>query len=263
MRVNRAKAVRKHLQFFKIVYGYDKTVYHIVLDGNFIFAAIKFKIDIKERLGKLLQGSDCKIYVLKSVIEELITVGAKAKQALDFAKTYCESIDDSQFRGENANDKTISMMKKQHEEWLAAPTQRKRKYMVATQDKDLRSILGHVPGIPLIYLNKVTLVLEPPSAISKDFNEQIEAGKVALKPAEAQIVEGLKKRKRVATTIIDGAIVEAVGDDASESDDEEAVEEKPAERKKHKAFAANPLASLAPSKDSLRQQKLKKNKYKR
>jgi rRNA-processing protein FCF1 len=48
-----------------------------------------------------------------------------------------------------------------------------RRYLVASQDKDLRNSLGYVPGVPLIYLNKVTLVLEPPSQTSKEFNKEV------------------------------------------------------------------------------------------
>ena len=33
--------------------------------------------------------------------------------------------------------------------------------------------VGSVPGIPLIYLNKVTLVLEPPSQDSRDYGNEV------------------------------------------------------------------------------------------
>ena len=276
MKVNRSKQVRKYLRFFKMVYGIDTRQYHVLLDGNFIFGALKLKVDIIERLTKLLQVHEVKTYVLKSVVSELKLVGAKAQSALDFTARTCEVIDDDHVYGCNANDKTIALMKTQHQDWLVAPTARKRRYMVASQDKDLRAILGHVPGIPLLYLNKVTMVLEPPSSVSKDFNLQIEASKASLRPAEVEIVAALKKRKRRAVeNIIDGAAPEkdATGGDAGgggnaadeddNEDDEDAATARPAERKKHKAFAANPLASRAASSDSFKQKKLKKEKYKR
>ncbi len=48
-----------------------------------------------------------------------------------------------------------------------------RKYFVATQDKELRLILGARPGTPLLYLNQVTLVLETPSLHSQEFNKEV------------------------------------------------------------------------------------------
>jgi hypothetical protein len=48
-----------------------------------------------------------------------------------------------------------------------------KSYFVASQDKDLRMRVGSVPGTPIIYLNKVTLILEPPSQDSRDFSKEV------------------------------------------------------------------------------------------
>ena len=270
MRVNRAKAVRKALQFFQIVFGLDKAVYHVILDGNFIYAGIKYKVDMLDRLRTLLQGAEVKIYVLQSVLEELKQAGAKTKAALEYAKSCCDVIDDSAFGGGEVNDRVLSMMSQQHEEWKTAPGKRRRKYLVATQDKGLRGALARIPGIPLIYLNKVILVLEPPSSASREFNLKTEADKVALRPgsAEAALMDNLKKRKGGlgVSSIIDGSAAAPV--DNGNSDDGgggggDGGVAKPAERKKHKALAANPLASMAPSHESHKQNKLRKDKFRR
>jgi U3 small nucleolar RNA-associated protein 23 len=272
MRVNRAKLVRKHLQFFRIVYGIEKACYHIVLDGNFIFAGLKYKVDLKERLKSLLQGADTKLYVLKSVLDELRQVGSKAKGAYDFAASFCEILDDAVFRGENVNDRILAMFHQQHEDWVSAPAKRKKKFFLATQDRELRACLALVPGVPLIYLNKVILVLEPPSVASRDFNLKVESDKAALKPAETLIVENLKKRKnRFDSTIIDAVAARSVQDLNGSSTEEKdptannqtTVPLPQPPRKKHKAQGANPLAVIAPSKDSQTQKKARKDRFKR
>ena len=51
---------------------------------------------------------------------------------------------------------------------------KEKKYFVATQDKELRQILGSRTGIPLIYLNNVTFVLEPPSNYSKEASKKVQ-----------------------------------------------------------------------------------------
>ena len=50
---------------------------------------------------------------------------------------------------------------------------KKKRYFVATQDQELRRALAYVPGVPLIYLNKVTLVFETPSQSSLQFNKNV------------------------------------------------------------------------------------------
>ena len=84
----------------------------IILDGNFIFAALKVKLDIQERLDKLLQGETIKIYVLKSVLAELAAAGSKTASALEFAKSFCDVIDDSMFEGDTPCEKLKALLGK-------------------------------------------------------------------------------------------------------------------------------------------------------
>lgn len=55
----------------------------------------------------------------------------------------------------------------------SASGKQKRRYFVASQDKDLRQGMSSIPGIPIIYLNKVTLVLEPPSTASQNYRNTV------------------------------------------------------------------------------------------
>jgi hypothetical protein len=71
--------------------------------------------------------------------------------------------------------------------------QPRKKYFVATQDVDLRRDLSHIPGIPLIYLNKVTLVLEPISRSSLEHNQRIETAKTVLTDEELNILKSANR----------------------------------------------------------------------
>ena len=51
-------------------------------------------------------------------------------------------------------------------------------YFVATQDHELRIRLGNIPGVPVIYLNKVSLVMEAPSDSSRNFGNIVSALKL-------------------------------------------------------------------------------------
>lgn len=46
-------------------------------------------------------------------------------------------------------------------------------YFVATQDQDLRNALERIPGVPILYLNKVTLVLSNISRASLEYNSRV------------------------------------------------------------------------------------------
>jgi len=82
----------------------------VILDGNFIFTAIKYKIDLRNRIETLLQGSSINFFVLKSVLKEMETIGAKGKQSLEFAKNFCEMIDDDRVVGDNPAEKLMKLL---------------------------------------------------------------------------------------------------------------------------------------------------------
>lgn len=144
---------------------------------------MKFKLDIQSRLESLLQESTIKLYVLKSSIDELKAVGEKASTALSWAQSCCEILDDTNHEGSNAHLKLVKFLGKfdfrnnhsliNNNNSHLESKDKKRHYFVASQDNDLRSALAKIPGVPTIYLNKVTLVLEAPSSASKNYSSEV------------------------------------------------------------------------------------------
>ena len=59
---------------------------------------------------------------------------------------------------------------------------------------ELRQKLGKIPGVPLVYLNKVIMVLEPPSESSVRYNKKHEMLKATLQETEEEIISSLKAR---------------------------------------------------------------------
>lgn len=106
MRVNRSKFVRKYLRFFRVNFQVVPR-FNIILDGNFIYSALKYKIDIRERLQKLLQADEePRLFVLKSSVAELESMGDKATESLTFTKSFCEIMNDGSFAKDD--DETVS-----------------------------------------------------------------------------------------------------------------------------------------------------------
>lgn len=249
MRVLRAKSIRKYLRFYRLVFGIDAP-FKIILDGNFIFAAIKYKLDIRDRLEKLLQSGKVSFHVLQSVITEMKKVGKSAENAINFANSYCEIINDDKVAGESPNEKLQNFLAKSDKESLI---EKRKKFFVATQDQELRQKLGNQPGIPLIYLNKVTLVLEAPSKASQNFSSQVETKKMTLTEGESTIMKKISKSSAGLNTtkIIVEEKITPVEKEAAPV------------RRKRKASEPNPLSSLVAREDSNSTKKKKKDKYRR
>jgi rRNA-processing protein FCF1 len=93
MRFHRSKLVRKYLRFYRIVYGIEPP-YDIILDGNFIYAALNHHTDIRDRLYSLLQETKVRLHVTRSVINELTELGPKSSSSLEFATKFCSIIED-------------------------------------------------------------------------------------------------------------------------------------------------------------------------
>lgn len=84
-----------YTKFYESCLKYIILHIQVVLDGNFIFTALKYKLDIRHRVETLLQESNIKLFILKSVLDELRNVGDKASSALAWAQECCEILDDS------------------------------------------------------------------------------------------------------------------------------------------------------------------------
>jgi hypothetical protein len=101
-----------------------------------------------------------------------------------------------------------------------------RHYFVATQDKESRSAINRMPGVPTLYLSQVVLIMEAPSDASKTYTRQAESHKVELTEAETKALQIVNKSQAKETP------AEAVT--------------APAPRIKRKATAANPLSCQVP-----------------
>jgi U3 small nucleolar RNA-associated protein 23 len=66
----------------------------------------------------------------------------------------------------------------------------KNRYVVATQDRRIRAHLRGIPGVPLIYVNKSVMILEPMATATEDLREREE---------KAKFKAGLKGRRSANT----------------------------------------------------------------
>mmetsp|Transcript_1414 Transcript_1414/g.1924 ORF Transcript_1414/g.1924 Transcript_1414/m.1924 type:complete len:250 (-) Transcript_1414:232-981(-) len=183
MRILRAKNIRKQLRFYRINYGIHPP-FKVLLDGNFIFSCLKVKMDILDRLIKLLQESRCQLFVPKAVIDELKSLGPKFDASYEFALSQEQPADDSPKENISASDSIEEIIGRTNE----------NKYLVCTQDEELCGKLRKIAGTPIIHVQRALLILEQPSLVTRKGFSQAEKKKTtSLNDQEIEMLTVLKK----------------------------------------------------------------------
>jgi len=181
MRILRAKNIRKQLRFYRINYGIHPP-YKVLLDGNFIFACLKVKMDVKDRLVKLLQEERCSLFVPRAVLEELQTLGASFEHCYEFAMKLEHPLDDALSESISASEAIEKIIGDCNS----------GKYLVASQDEQLWAKLRKVPGVPVVHAQRALLVLAPPSAATAAAAARALNKQGTLNQNEKEIVKSIK-----------------------------------------------------------------------
>ena len=162
-RLNRQKKYRKILKYYKINYKI-KAPFKVLLDGNFIHASIKNSVTINEKIPKILNDPTCDLLVPNIVLDELEKIGEPVKETLYQAQTFKKH---KYGNGSTPSEVILDIIGQTN----------RNKFVVCTQDVDLRHQLQKIPGVPLIYMNKASFVIEPPSYASNRLTEKQEQKK--------------------------------------------------------------------------------------
>ncbi|GAX25094.1 U3 small nucleolar RNA-associated protein 23 [Fistulifera solaris] len=196
MRYGRSKAARKTLQFFERTQGI-RAPYHILLDGTFVVALVKYNLPLHDRLDRLLQHASYQLHVTQSSLDELERLATQVadkkvllEEAQEWAQKNCasilpkqEAISNESVSYSNSLEK-LGIAAKDIWNWTAAgvlssstkqtttsnntnhatPDRQHQKYFVASQDEDLLDALRTMGGVPIIRLARGSvLLLEQPS----------------------------------------------------------------------------------------------------
>ncbi|DBA04652.1 TPA: hypothetical protein N0F65_012235 [Lagenidium giganteum] len=230
MRYLRSKAIRKALRQFHFLCGI-KPPYKVLIDGNFIAMCLQVHVDLKERLPKFLQVKphEVKFFIPEAAVKELELLGEAMAPAVALAKSFTvlsSDIDDEKTDGPVDVRKSIENI---------IGERNQGKYIVCTQEVELRKTLREVPGVPLVYLNRSVLVFEDISRATLAIVRQEEKVKMAK-------LDVNEKRKLES--------VYAENEDELDGGAKERL-------KKRRAKAPNPLSCKKPTKKKVR---AKKNK---
>ncbi|PRT57068.1 rRNA-processing protein UTP23 [Wickerhamiella sorbophila] len=169
MKLKRAKCYKKLMGYMKLNFKFHEP-YQVLVDEELIIEACRTKYDLVAGLERTLQGQ-AKPMITQCTIEHLYR--SKNQEAIELAKKFerrrCGHIP--------TEDQTLSAF-----ECIASVVDingsNKHRYVVATQKPKLRDRLRKIPAVPLIYINRSVMILEPMSPITLKAREQIEAAKL-------------------------------------------------------------------------------------
>jgi rRNA-processing protein FCF1 len=220
MRHGRAKAARRTLQFFHRTQGIHSP-YHILLDGPFVVAVMKYNLPLMERLDRLLQHAAVHLFMTQSSVEELEKLKEHAdadsdnkvllERAHQWALKNCQgniltdipSRDDCPSGYKSVWDKLSAA----GQDLLclvaskSAGEQGKQNYFVASQDETLLDVVRNLGSVPVIRLQRGSvLLLESPSKVASQQDSREErqkwSGKGSVTEQEKKLVDCVKEQER-------------------------------------------------------------------
>ncbi|QPG75514.1 hypothetical protein FOA43_002869 [Brettanomyces nanus] len=138
----------------------------VLVDADSILEAEKTKFDINKGIDRTIQ-METKCFITQCCINHLYETANQP--AIDIAKTM--------EKRRCHHDETLSSY-----DCIKSITnvdgQNKFRYVVVTQDEELRKELRRIPAVPLIYLNRSVMIMEPMSPATSRVVELVERKKL-------------------------------------------------------------------------------------
>ncbi|GJJ78427.1 U3 small nucleolar RNA-associated protein 23 [Entomortierella parvispora] len=179
MRLKRSKDYKRYMNMYCQTFHFRKP-FQVLVDADFIQAALDQRIDLRTQIPKVLcdaskqMVSPCTMALLKSRGEDASGAFLASKR---FEKRRCKH--------QTAVDEAICLGQ-------IIGNSNPHNYVVASQSKKLRSQFGQIPGVPLLYINRSNLILEPPSDASMNKSKSIETAKTHASTRELQTLKAVK-----------------------------------------------------------------------
>ncbi|KAF2271978.1 uncharacterized protein EI97DRAFT_407197 [Westerdykella ornata] len=171
MRGKRAKKYRKLMHQYEIQFSFREP-YQVLLDSAILQETAQKKIDLVGRLKGVL-GGEVKPMITQCDMRHLYNAKPKDEQLILQAKTY-----ERRRCGHHELEEPLSSLEciSQCVDPKGSGTN-KHRYVVATQDPKIRAALRKIPGVPLVYVSKSVVILEPMAQATEEQREREERAK--------------------------------------------------------------------------------------
>ncbi|KAA6415389.1 MAG: rRNA-processing UTP23 [Lasallia pustulata] len=244
MRGKRSKQYRKLMQQYGLTFGFREP-YQVLVDAQMIQDTNRFSMDLVAGLERTLHGK-VKPMITQCSIRHLYTlseVPPRQKEALiTVAKT---------FERRRCNHHTLEVPFSTLEclRSVVDPkdSQRnKNRYVIASQEDDVRRKLREIPGVPLVYVKRSVMVMEPMAEGSVGIREGVERGKFRA-GLKGRNLSGVKRKREPEDEADTGKVV-GTGDVPPPGGDED-LERMVKKRKARGPKGPNPLSVKKPKKE--------------
>ncbi|KAK5990577.1 rRNA-processing protein utp23 [Cladobotryum mycophilum] len=189
MRGKRSKQYRKLMEQFSLTFGFREP-YQIIVDAEMVQDATRFKMDLAAGLQRTVHGK-VKPMITQCEIRKLYARKDQpgGNDAIELAKEF-----ERRRCGHHPDEypeplETIECIKS-----IVDPKstgQNKNRYVVASQSLDVRRMLRGIKGVPLIYIKRSVMILEPMADESAEVRQREERDKF-----RAELKKNYGKRKR-------------------------------------------------------------------
>jgi len=158
-------------------------IVQVLLDGNFVAHAERIKLEWQRLLPKLLHvdAAECHLHITECTLEEMSGLGPEFAAAMAVARSLpllkCRK-NHGHPAGMDAYACCTSLVGAANE----------GKWILVSQDAELRKSMRGIPGVPLALISNNVLVLEPPSDDSRHAPIAAKASIATLTAEEAKAV---------------------------------------------------------------------------
>ncbi|KOS19416.1 rRNA-processing protein utp23 [Escovopsis weberi] len=189
MRGKRSKQYRKLMEQFSQTFGFREP-YQILVDAEMVQDATRFKMDLAAGLQRTVHGK-VKPMITQCEIRKLYAQKAQpgGNDAIDLAKGF-----ERRRCGHHPDQYPEPLETMECMRSVVDPKstgQNKNRYVVASQSQAVRRMLRGIKGVPLIYIKRSVMILEPMADESVELRQREERGKF-----RADLKPTLGKRKR-------------------------------------------------------------------
>lgn len=184
-----SQAYKKLLHQYELNFGFREP-YQVLLDSQILEDAYRFKIDLVARLQKVL-GGQVKPMITTCDMRHLYNAKPKNETLILQAKEY-------ERRRCNHQDLEEPLSTLECLSSVVDPKDNntnKHRYVVASNDVTVRKQMRRIAGVPLIYISKSVVLMEPMANASEEIREREEKSKFK-QGLKGQRKPEAQKRKR-------------------------------------------------------------------
>ncbi|KAH7170850.1 Fcf1-domain-containing protein [Dactylonectria macrodidyma] len=238
MRGKRSKQYRKLMEQFSMTFGFREP-YQVLVDAEMVKDSCRFKMDLAPALQRTVHGQ-VKPMITQCEIRKLYAQNKEpgVADAIDLAKTL-----ERRRCGHHPDQYPEPLSTEECMKSVVDPKgsgQNKHRYVVASQVQEVRRMLRGIKGVPLIYIKRSVMILEPMADESVQLRAREERGKF-----RAELRGSLGKRKRGEDDDSDEEKEEKDGDEKGKQGGDKEGTQGDDKKKKKKTYGRkqpNPLA---------------------